>query len=543
MKKGELFVGFLILGFSFYLSSLFQGFLQDDAYIFARYAQHLADGDGFVYNKGEHTEGATSLLWTLMAALAAYLGVAVPSFLKWAGAISSLLWVFSFILVCKQWLKPYQWVFPVLLFCCFPSFMLWSEAGLEVSFFGFLTMMGFYFAERWNQTGHKKELIYVSILSSLLLLTRPEAPIVLILYVVFMLFSRMSNVELSRYFYIILVPVSFVFIGLFLFRYLYFHDIFPNTYYAKGGGGYYLLRFGMGKMNAFLFSNYTLFFFLFCLPLLFIRTRIQLIILIVPLWMAYYIKSGGDILPEHRLFLPSLPFVFLGSAFVFFYLWENHIHQNLMKWGYALFGCLICVFFFSNYYRYYHSNLSAYSGVIPALERAHGEVGRYLNTHMHENDKAILTDAGMTAFYAQDKYIVDWLGLCDKRVARTLYETGYNEWAMYYCYNDAERLKRKKACEAQMIRYFEEINPRYAVLNLYLKENADEMMEMHAMSQQIPDTLSEFALSRISFNGYFGVFTKENKGRNFKPIVIKPYHPYFWMILAERPQVKEKKPF
>jgi arabinofuranosyltransferase len=43
----------------------------DDAYIFFVYARNLADGHGFVYNVGgEAVEGFTSLLWTLICALA-----------------------------------------------------------------------------------------------------------------------------------------------------------------------------------------------------------------------------------------------------------------------------------------------------------------------------------------------------------------------------------------------------------------------------------------------------------------------------------------
>ena len=43
----------------------------DDANIFFTYASHLADGEGFVYNRGgERVEGFTSLLWTLICAFA-----------------------------------------------------------------------------------------------------------------------------------------------------------------------------------------------------------------------------------------------------------------------------------------------------------------------------------------------------------------------------------------------------------------------------------------------------------------------------------------
>ena len=43
----------------------------DDAYVFYRYAANWAAGLGLVYNPGEHVEGFSSLLWTMMLALGA----------------------------------------------------------------------------------------------------------------------------------------------------------------------------------------------------------------------------------------------------------------------------------------------------------------------------------------------------------------------------------------------------------------------------------------------------------------------------------------
>ncbi|HSC39361.1 MAG TPA: hypothetical protein VLD19_15870, partial [Chitinophagaceae bacterium] len=41
----------------------------DDANIYFKYAKNLANGFGFVYNPGgEHVEGFTSILWTVMVA-------------------------------------------------------------------------------------------------------------------------------------------------------------------------------------------------------------------------------------------------------------------------------------------------------------------------------------------------------------------------------------------------------------------------------------------------------------------------------------------
>ncbi|HVN87114.1 MAG TPA: hypothetical protein VMW17_19965 [Candidatus Binatia bacterium] len=44
------------------------GLIDDDAYIFLRYAEHLANGDGLAFNAGEPSAGVTSILWVLLLA-------------------------------------------------------------------------------------------------------------------------------------------------------------------------------------------------------------------------------------------------------------------------------------------------------------------------------------------------------------------------------------------------------------------------------------------------------------------------------------------
>lgn len=536
MKNPENLLFLIIASIFVYFSSQFEGFLQDDAYIFARYAENIANGNGFVYNKGEYVEGATSLLWTLIGALGAKMGLYVPLFLKYAGLISSVLWLWSFYLVCKQWLrKPFQWVLPVILFASFPAFIMWSQAGLEVSFFGFLVTIGFYLVEAWHTQGKRKYFLWLCIVSSLLILTRPEALPVTFLYAGFLLFcpnKAHRNIVFTQYLPIVIITL----IGLLVFRYTYFGDWVPNTYYAKGGGGYYLRRLGIGRLDSFLISNGNIILAAMCLPLVFVRSRILFLIAMVPMWMAYYINAGGDILPEHRLFLPAVPFMFLGSFYFLALIRNRYFGRPVWNTIFSVIVFAMSMVSLVRYHVYRHQELRAYSEVISALERAHGNIGKYLDVNMREGDSAILTDAGITALYAQDKHIVDWLGLCDKRVAKIFYETGYFEWAMYYCYNDVERNRRKQACYAAMNDYFDELKPRYAVLNLYLQPNDEESQQMIDFCKNKPDTLSDFAISKISFDGYFGVFTQKNRARHYKPVLTIPYNPYFWMVVMESPK-------
>lgn len=66
-----------LLGLLALQAVLFRGFIPDDAFISFRVAEHLAHGDGLVYNLGERVEGYSNLLWVLILALCSRLGVEV----------------------------------------------------------------------------------------------------------------------------------------------------------------------------------------------------------------------------------------------------------------------------------------------------------------------------------------------------------------------------------------------------------------------------------------------------------------------------------
>ncbi|HEV8537783.1 MAG TPA: hypothetical protein VGR15_02570, partial [Bacteroidota bacterium] len=50
----------------FVVAAWYMRFLQDDAFISFRYADNLVRGFGLVWNPGDHVEGYTNFLWTLV---------------------------------------------------------------------------------------------------------------------------------------------------------------------------------------------------------------------------------------------------------------------------------------------------------------------------------------------------------------------------------------------------------------------------------------------------------------------------------------------
>ena len=527
--RNILFFG-LIAGAFLFLSKNLKGFLQDDAFIFARYAHNLVQGDGFVYNPGERVEGATSFLWTLMGAFGALFTNNLPVFFQGMNLFFSVLWLGVFALFCRHWLREgITWIWPVILMAMYPSFWLWSYGGLETTFFGFLMYSGFFLASEWAGRGGRWRLGFLSITTLMLILTRPEGLPVSLFILAYTIFLPAEGKRREALVWVGSATLA-AFVFLLLFRYFYFGDWAPNTYYAKGGGGYYLKRYGLGRLNAFFRDYFNFLPVFFGLLGFLIKSRLRYWLLIIPGWCFYFVWVGGDILPENRLMLPMVPMMLLGSV-AFFDFWGNAFRRFLLNP--AFLSIAFGVFLSVSYYLYYRKTLVAYTGVRDALETAHIAAGKYLQENMKSGEKALLTDAGATAYYAPDRYFIDWLGLCDRTVAKAFYHSGYNPWAMSYCYDETEHALRKAHLLAELDRYFRAVKPDYLVLNVYTPSDQDFQNNMWDFQSDLPESLPEFVTRQISFDGYFGILDSEDKGQKWKPVFAAPYSTEFWMVVVK----------
>src|SRR3954470_3616610 len=137
----------------------------DDAYITFRYARHLADGYGLgAWNRtGEHVEGYSSLLWTLLLAGAARLGIDVRLASKVLGAAASLVVIAA--LVRRPDDRP---AFLAGLFLSvYVPFVLYAASGMEAVAFTSLVTLSLVGPAAWQP-----------IVAPLLVAMRPEGVLV-----------------------------------------------------------------------------------------------------------------------------------------------------------------------------------------------------------------------------------------------------------------------------------------------------------------------------------------------------------------------------
>ena len=217
----------------------------DDGNIFLNYAQHLAHGQGFVFNtNGEKVEGFTSLLWVLICA-ASYTVTAHPelllicfSLLLTALTVTNIFRTISNDVqkLYPSFTKYFFWIYCVFIVTIGPSFLAWSGLSLMENAlwnFIFISLVILVSATiQLNDTSISKKVIII-LLGCLLTLTRPEALVWNLVFFAILLYTSVQNKRKVYFPLLYFICIACTAAGLTIFRLRYFGFQFPNTYYAK----------------------------------------------------------------------------------------------------------------------------------------------------------------------------------------------------------------------------------------------------------------------------------------------------------------------
>lgn len=217
-------------------------FLTDDAFISFRYARNLADGYGLVFNPGfERVEGYTNLLWVLILA-------GLDRALGWAPHTTAnglsigagvILWA---LVVAFCWRRgpagASRWlaVVPALWLAVNRSFAVWCTSGLETKFFELLIVAATLLSLR-HMERERSSWWGAVILLTLAALTRPDG-----LLLAGSLFAARAAYEWGHGYFRLGATARAVALFVaavavhFLWRFSYYGDWLPNTYYVKLGG-------------------------------------------------------------------------------------------------------------------------------------------------------------------------------------------------------------------------------------------------------------------------------------------------------------------
>jgi hypothetical protein len=285
-------------------------FLGDDAFISFRYAKHLVDGHGLVWNPGEPVEGYTNFLWVLLMASSMWFGLPVEVVSQWIGiasgacVIAMVLWAG---LRSMTWKSPLIWVAPLAL-ASSRTFTAWSTGGLETMFFVLVVYLAY-----WCFFHERRRDISAPFASSLLFaaaaLTRPEGNLFALVAGGALLIDvqrgRRSVPTAIRW----VVPFVTIVAAHAIWRYGYYGAWLPNTFYAKVPGLWW--EQGARYLSLFMQDYRFIWFVPLLVPSLILRPRFETLTAATAavLYVLYVASVGGDRF-EFRFLVVLLPLAY-----------------------------------------------------------------------------------------------------------------------------------------------------------------------------------------------------------------------------------------
>jgi len=290
----------------------------DDVFITFRYGQHLAEGFGLVWNRGEPpVEGYTSTLGVLVAALSVTFGVYPLATAKIMGGLAAIV-TLGLILHSGQILSRGERAIAAGLLLLSPDVAYHSMSGMENAWT--LPLVTYLVIKHLDLPSFTPRTMagVAAVLGGLCLL-RPEGHLIAGLFLALHGW-RWSRGELSpRLFWTLAGPVL---VALVLFhgaRLVWFGSLLPNTYYAKHTGGDFVGTALTGSLylGQRFFHVYGLFWVLAVWNALRAGTAVSRVYLaLLVAFPLFVLTVGGDDLTfgGARLLLPILPVIWLGAA-------------------------------------------------------------------------------------------------------------------------------------------------------------------------------------------------------------------------------------
>jgi len=222
IKKTELITVIGIVFFYILFSILNYSSINEDAFIYFRFVENLANGYGYVFNQGERVEGCSSVTWLFLLTFFRILEFNILTVSKILGIFFGSITLFLIFQITKQFTVKMPWIIlPSLLTAFSLPFFIWSQMGLETSLYTmvFLTLVFILI-----NNGFFK---YWPIVALILVLTRPEGIFLLLGVMPALYFQKGKKVILS------ILIFAFMWMIVIFIRFIYFHDFLPSPFYAK----------------------------------------------------------------------------------------------------------------------------------------------------------------------------------------------------------------------------------------------------------------------------------------------------------------------
>ena len=295
-----LYAGLFILRTSFVIGGERYFVLFDDEMVSMRYARNLTHGYGLVWNPaGERVEGYTNLLWVLYMAVVHLLPVPMAKISVLVQATGALLLTAN-LLVVKRLASvvgggsTFASLAAVLLVAFYLPLNTWGLQGTEVSALVLLVDLATYLGLR--QLGSRRLSVWPYVLMGVATLVRLDMVVPFGILSVFLVWADTSG---RRWTHLVAATLALVLCvgGQTLFRWWYYGDLLPNTYYLKMEGIAPWLRVSRGL---YVLGRFVEHFspVLLCLPIVLLIRRppkpLSLLFLVFAGQVGYSVYVGGD---------------------------------------------------------------------------------------------------------------------------------------------------------------------------------------------------------------------------------------------------------
>jgi hypothetical protein len=398
-------------------------YIPDDAYIGLRYARNAAAGRGLVFNTGERVEGYTNFLWIVILAAAAKAGMPLAGGARIIGLVFAAATLVLAYLACRRADtgdggsgRKGGWPIaaPIILASSVP-FAAWALSGTEIPLFTFLLTAGMLLLS----SGRSSRAV-LSVFT-LLVLVRPEGAAYLVLAAILLAVrgERIGKIAAEGAAVAALLLAPYL-----VWKFYYFGQLLPNTFYAKTGPPAVQIRNGLSytgrfaAMHAWLPAAALLLQrfgargggdetagpeSVSCGPVSRRFASVTVPLSIIALNWLIVTLLGGDWMVYYRLLVPGIPSLAVMAS--------SSIPRSSISRGAALIVIFSCIAMSPGASGYKHFKRER------QVVRAFGLAGEVLRERLPEGTVLGCGSTGAIGYYS-GLPIVDILGLTEPEIAR-----------------------------------------------------------------------------------------------------------------------------
>ncbi|MBF0443502.1 MAG: hypothetical protein HQK54_16465, partial [Oligoflexales bacterium] len=177
---------------------------------------------------------------------------------------------------------------------------------------------------------------------------------------------------------------------------------------------------------------------------------------------------------------------------------------------------------------------AAHKTVADTINRVHRNIAEYLIRNAASMDVVITQDMGFIPYFAKNLIFIDTIGICDRNVAKELFDTGYNYYIRHLMYRDPALVKKIDDMDGRIRNYLKSYNAKWIIYFAYLPGNKGKEAEASAASIALGN-YDKFFDPYLGDNNYFhGLFKDPEVMSQYEPVKAWMWNYQAYYVLFKR---------